>query len=212
MSVTSENLDSSVENANTKVGRLIAKYGLDGMAADMEERWTRDDEHSKSIREIEEDFNKAVLRQILEDSGTQPFDSELDTIYRVLNDEQTTMAEDIEVQERLSERNVDADSLADDFVSHQTIYNFLTKQRKAEYRSTKDPRERLHRSNESVQKIKNRLTAVAQTNVRSLENSGLLTLGEFDVMGEVYVYCQDCNSRYSFSELIDREGCECASE
>ena len=210
--MTGENIDSSVENADTKVGRLIAEYGLDGMAADMEERWTRDDEHSKSIREIEEDFNKAVLRQVLEDSGTQPFDSELDTIYRVLNGEQTTMTEDIEVRERLSERNVDADSLADDLVSHQTIYNFLTKQRKAEYRSTKDPRERLHRSNESVQKIKNRLTAVAQTNVRSLENSGLLTLGEFDVMGEVYVYCQDCNSRYSFSELIDREGCECASE
>ena len=210
--MTGENIDSSVENADTKVGRLIAKYGLDGMAADMEERWTRDDEHSKSIREIEEDFNKAVLRQVLEDSGTQPFDSELDTIYRVINGEQTTMTEDIEVRERLSERNVDADSLADDLVSHQTIYNFLTKQRKAEYRGTRDPRERLHHSDESIQKIKNRLTAVAQTNVRSLENSGLLTLGEFDVMGEVYVYCQDCNSRYSFSELIDREGCECASE
>ena len=210
--MTGENLDSSVENADTKVGRLIAKYGLDGMAADMEERWTRDDEHSKSIREIEEDFNKAVLRQVLEDSGAQPFESELDAIYRVINDEQATTTEDIEVQERLSERNVDADSLADDFVSHQTIYNFLTKQRKAEYQSTQDPQERLRRSNESVQKIKNRLTAVAQTNVRSLENSGLLTLGEFDVMGEVYVYCQDCNSRYSFSELIDREGCECASE
>ena len=209
--MTGENLDSSVENADTKVGRLIAKYGLDGMAADMEERWTRDDEHSKSIREIEEDFNKAVLRQVLEDSGTQPFDSELDTIYRVINGEQTTMTEDIEVRERLSEQSVDADSLADDLVSHQTIYNFLTKQRKAEYRSTKDPRDRLHHSNESIQKIKNRLTAVAQTNVRSLENSGLLTLGEFDVMGEVYVYCQNCNSRYSFSELIDREGCECAS-
>ena len=210
--MTGENIDSSVENADTKVGRLIAKYGLDGMAADMEERWTRDDEHSKSIREIEEDFNKAVLRQVLEDSGTQPFDSELDTIYRVINGEQTTMTEDIEVRERLSERNVDADSLADDLVSHQTIYNFLTKQRKAEYRGTRDPRERLHHSDESIQKIKNRLTAVAQTNVRSLENSGLLTLGEFDIMGEVYVYCQDCNSRYSFSELIDREGCECASE
>jgi len=210
--MTGENIDSSVENADTKVGRLIAKYGLDGMAADMEERWTRDDEQSKSIREIEEDFNKAVLRQVLEDSGTQPFDSELDTIYRVINGEQTTMTEDIEVRERLSERNVDADSLADDLVSHQTIYNFLTKQRKAEYRGTRDPRERLHHSDESIQKIKNRLTAVAQTNVRSLENSGLLTLGEFDVMGEVYVYCQDCNSRYSFSELIDREGCECASE
>ena len=212
MSVTNENLNSSLENANTKVGRLIAKYGLDGMAADMEERWTRDDEQSKSIREIEEDFNKAVLRQVLKDSGSQPFDSELDTIYRVINDEQTTMTEDIEVRERLSERNIDADSLAKDFVSHQTIYNFLTKQRKAEYRGTQDPRERLRRSNESVQKIKNRLTAVAQTNVRSLENSGLLTIGEFDVMGEVYVYCRDCNGRFSISELIDREGCECVSE
>ena len=210
--MTGDNLDSSVENANTKVGRLIEKYGLDGMAADMEERWTRDDEQSKSIREIEEDFNKAVLRQVLEDSGTQPFESELDTIYRAINDEQATMTEDIEVQERLSERNVDADSLADDFVSHQTIYNFLTEQRKAEYQRTQDPQERLRRSNESVQKIKNRLTAVAQTNVRSLKNSGLVTLGEFDIMGEVYVYCQDCSSRFSVSELIDREGCECASE
>ena len=210
--MTGDSLDSSVENANTKVGRLIAKYGLDGMAADMEERWTRDDEQSKSIREIQEDFNKAVLRQVLEDSGTQPFESELDTIYRVITDEQATMTEDIEVQERLSERNVDADSLADDFVSHQPIYNFLTKQRKAEYQRTQDPQERLRRSNESVQKIKNRLTAVAQTNVRSLKDSGLVTLGEFDVMGEVYVYCQDCNSRFSVSELIDREGCECVSE
>lgn len=210
--MTGDNLDSSVENADTKVGRLIAKYDLDGMAADMEERWTRDDEQSKSIREIEEDFNKAVLRQVLEDSGTQPFESELDTIYRVINDEQATMAENIEVQERLSERNIDADSLADDFVSHQTIYNFLTKQRKAEYQRTQDPQERLSRSNESVQKIKNRLTAVAQTNVRSLKNSGLVTLGEFDVMGEVYVYCQDCSSRFSVSELIDREGCECVPE
>lgn len=201
--------DSSERNGRTKIDRVVSKYGLGGIEAEIEERWTRTDGSGDSTRELAKFFNKAVLRQRLQSAGRDPLEGELDTIYQFVSEGQISSAETIEVRERLAEMDVDADALASDFVSHQTIYNYLTQQRGAEYDNERSPRERLQSANDSVQKMKNRTTAMAQSNVESLRRAGLLTVGEFDVNGEVYVFCQDCSSRYTLSELVDRQRCDC---
>lgn len=201
--------NSSGENGGTKIDRVVSKYGLDGIEAEIEERWTRTDGSGDSTRDLAKYFNKAVLRQRLQDAGRDPLESELDTIYQFVSEGEISSAETIEVRERLAEMNVDPDALASDFVSHQTIYNYLTQQRGAEYDNERDPQKRLQSANDSVQKMKNRTTAMAQSNIESLRRAGILTVGEFDVNGEVYVFCQDCSSRYTLSELIDRRGCDC---
>lgn len=200
---------SSGPNANSKIDRLIERYELGDIAAELESLWTRTDD-SYSIRELATYFNKSVLRAALRNAGTDPLAAEVDTIYGVLTGEQVDAAERVEVEERLAEADIDGDALADDFVSHQTVYNYLTKEREVEYSHDVDPEERLQNANQSTQKMKNRLNAVAKSNLGSLDSADLLTLGDYDVINEVYVYCQDCGGRYPVGEVIDRGGCDCA--
>lgn len=204
-----ENVESkSPSNGDTKMDRVMVKYGLEEMAAELEELWTRD-EDQLSVRELADYFNETVLREALHDAGTDTFRTEVETMYRVIKDDEGDVGEKIEIEERLAEADVDIDALASDFVSHQTVYNYLTGTREVEYERNIDPEDRLRRSNESVQKLKNRLTAMAENNVSSLERVGLVTLGDFDVVSEVHVYCQDCGGRYTIAELVDSRGCAC---
>ena len=206
--MTGDTESSSPTSQDTKIDRVMAKYGLEGMAAELEELWTRDEDPC-SVRELADYFNESVLRAALREAGADTFTSEIETIYRVVNDGDGDVGERIEVEERLAEADVDVDSLAADFISHQTVYNYLTGMRDVEYDRNVDPEDRLRRSNESIQKLKNRLTAMAENNVSSLERSELITLGTFDVVSEVHVYCQDCGGRFTVAELVERRGCGC---
>lgn len=204
-----ENVESqSSSGRDTKMDRVMAKYGIEGIAVELEKLWTRD-EDQLSVRDLADYFNETVLREALRDAGMDTFQTEVETMYRVIKDDEGDVGEMIEIEERLAEANVDVDALTSDFVSHQTVYNYLTGTREVEYERNIDPEDRLRRSNESVQKMKNRLTAVAENNVSSLERVGLVTMGEFDVVSEVHVYCQDCGGRFTIAELVDDRGCDC---
>ena len=52
--------------------------------------------------------------------------------------------------------------------------------------------------------------AVAENNLGHLRDAGELRLGEFTVLLEVQVLCEDCGASYSITDLLDRGGCDCA--
>lgn len=198
----------SLSERKTKMDRVMTKYSLDGLAAELEALWTRDEDQF-SIRELADYFNETVLRETLHDAGIDTFQTEVETMYCVISDDESDIGERIEVEERLAQADIDVDTLVSDFVSHQTVYNYLTRTREVEYERNVDPEDRLRRSNESVQKLKNRLTSMTESNVSSLKRGELVTLGEFDVVSEVHIYCQECGGRFTVSELIDNRGCAC---
>jgi len=199
--------NSSETNTDTKIDRLIDKYDLEGMSAEIEERWTR--ENGDSTREIANFFNKRLLKEQLKHAEIQPLESELDTLYRFVAGEQMDTAEKIEVEERLTRTDVNIEELADDFISHQTIYNYLTEERGVEYTKSQTPEQRLRKSNESIQKVQGRLTAMTDSIIDSLVNVDILKLGEYDVISQVYIYCQNCETRFEISELFEQKSCEC---
>jgi hypothetical protein len=92
------------------------------------------------------------------------------------------------------------------------VYNYLTKHRGAVYESTSDPAERLRKTNESVQRVKSRMIAIASRNIDMLRRADILILGEYDVVGEIHVYCHDCGQRYGVRELVDKRRCGCGSD
>jgi len=201
---------SAMQNGDSKIERVAARYGIDGIGAELEERWTADGNES-STRQLAKYFNKSVVRAAMRDAGATPLASELEAIYVALSADGADTAERVEVRERLSEYDIDAESLSGDFVSHQTVYNYLTECRGAVYKSTSDPTDRLRKANESVQRVKGRMVAIASRNLDTLRKADLLTLGEYDVVGEINVYCRDCGQRYGMRELIQNRGCDCAS-
>jgi len=209
--MTDADSDSPMSNGDSKVERVAVRYDIDGIGAELEERWTTDGNES-STRQLANHFNKSVVRAALRGAGATPLESELETIYKALSKSGTDAAELIEVRERLSEHGIDPESLADDFVSHQTVYNYLTKHRGAVYESTSDPAERLRKTNESVQRVKSRMVAIASRNINMLRRADILTLGEYDVVGDIHVYCHDCEQRYGVRELVDKRGCGCGSD
>lgn len=191
-----------------KVGFLIDEYDLTGIGTELEERWTRAD-GGDSIRELAEYFNRQVLLAVMQEAGSDPLKSELDAIYSAASGDRDAPTLEIEVRERLDQFGLDLDEISDRLVSHQTIYNYLTDHREVTYDREIDPEEQLAAVNESVQKMKNRLSAVAASNVDSFSRAGIVSIGSFDVSSEVYVYCSDCGSRFSFEELVDGKGCGC---
>lgn len=207
--MTGTDKNSSLENKQSKVARLIAEYDLEGIGEEMEELWTRTDDTGLSTRELADHFNKELLRAVLHDAGMEVIQSELTAIQSFVNGEQQTVREEIEVEERLARHDIDPDKLNSLFVSHQTVYNYLTEQRGAEYQNDTGPEERIRKSSDSIQKMKARTTSVAKNILDSLARAGLITLGEYDVISEVSVYCEDCGSRFTTSELIARRGCNC---
>lgn len=53
-------------NSGSKIARVMEKYHLEGMAADLEAKWTREDPDERySLREFETHFNTAVVRSVL---------------------------------------------------------------------------------------------------------------------------------------------------
>jgi len=209
--MTDPDSDSAMQNGDSKIERVASHYNIDGIGAELEERWTADANES-STRQLAKYFNKSVVRAALRGAGATPLESELKAIYEALSADATDTAELIEVRERLSEHGIDAESLSGDFVSHQTVYNYLTKSRGAVYESTTSSAERLRKANESVQRVKNRMVAIASRNIDTLRRADILSLGEHDVVGEVHIYCHDCGQRYGMRDLIENRGCNCGSD
>lgn len=202
-------MDTEPDTRRPKVARLIDEYGLDGLGAELEERWTRSEDRS-SLRDLAEYFNRQLVESELETIDTDPLEGGVDNVYRLLTDDDVTSGVRQETRSRLEQRGVDVDSLEEDFVSYQAIRTYLTEYRDASSPDTSvDPETHRQRKRKTIQQLTSRLTTVTEEALRELANADHLTLGEFDVLVTVRVHCRDCDSHLSIPDLIRRRGCEC---
>jgi len=204
--------DSPGSNGNSthskKIPRLIEKYNLDGIGAELEQRWTKS-EGNFSIRDLADYFNKQILRKAMSSQGIDPLQHEVDTLYSTITDENRSSGEIVIIRERLERDGIDFDSLIDEFISHQTVYNYLTEDRDAVYKTDTTPEQRVSKSIDHLQSLQNRTSATARTSINSLSDTDIVSIGEYDITTEIAVYCHDCGSRYSFTELLEGRRCEC---
>lgn len=193
----------------SKVGRLIEEYDLQGLGAELERLWTADEDR-RSLRDLAEYFNQQLLTQALEAATIQPLDGEVENTYRLLTDDEVSSAEATRIKRRLERDGVDVESLLDDFVTYQAIRTYLKDHRDAEY--TPDETDPLEREETNLQKLRGRMVSVTEGKVEQLRESDELTLGEFRTLAEIQVICEDCNTQYDVVELLDRGGCHCHDE
>ncbi|WP_411966251.1 rod-determining factor RdfA [Haloferax sp. YSMS24] len=194
--------DSRPNPTNSKVGRLIESYGLNGLGEELEQRWTAD-EDADSLRTLADVFNHELLEAAAVDAGLDLLDGEIQTFYEALSDNDATGGERARARGRLERSGIDVDGLQRDFVSHQAIHTYLTSYRGAsKERKRSDPTER-------VQRLRGRLAAVTESALDSVANQDDFVVGSPEVLVDVQVFCADCGTQYGFDELVERGGCEC---
>jgi hypothetical protein len=191
----------------TKVERLIDEYRLAGIGDELEHRWTADTEERASLRTLAADFNRRILERAMVDAGMDPIDGEVENVYRLLTDDDVSRGVRTEVESRLDRQDIDVESLRKDFVTYQAIRSFLQDVRGASYEN--ETGDGIDRARSSFERLVGRTTAVVEQKLDQLRGTGRLTLGSFRVRTAVTVYCEDCQTQYDVTRLLERGGCDC---
>ncbi|GAA0215815.1 rod-determining factor RdfA [Halobaculum roseum] len=194
---------------SNKVDRVAQAYGLDDLGAELEARWLGVDGEQSSTRDLATLFNKRVLEAAVDRSDAFTFTGTVDQLYRRLTDDDTGDA--ALVRSRLEQHGVDVDAVTDDFVSHQTIHRYLKNHRELE-RPEQTPEDRKASAVDTVQRLRGRTTAVAEQTIESLANNDILDVGQFSILNDIQVLCENCGRSYDVTTFIERDGCQCATE
>ena len=190
-----------------KVARLLEEYDMESLGPELERLWTADEDR-RSLRELADRFNRALLERAIEKVSVRRLDGEVENTYRLLTDDDVNSADRTRARRRLERDGVDVDALLDDFVTYQAMRTYLKEHRGAEYsREGSDP---LERETENAQRLRGRMVSVTEGKLKRLQDNGQLGLGEFRTLANIQVVCEDCNSRFEVVELLERGGCECS--
>lgn len=192
----------------SKVAQLIDTYGLESMGTDLEQAWLGDNQERQSLRDLADRFNRALLVAAIRDAGMDVIDGEPANFYRLLTAEDVSAGKRIEARNRLERAGIDVDRLEQEFVTYQAIRYYLTEVRGVRYESEPDT-EQVERERGTIDRLRSRVETVVRDTVDRLNSGDKLTVGEYRVFVSIDIRCQDCGTRYSISDLLNRGGCNC---
>lgn len=195
-----------------KVGRLIAEYDLGDIGDRLESFWVGDREGEMSLRELATYFNTRLLDATLERHGVRPLDGEVENLYELLTDADRSPGVRAEAEARLEREGIDVDALRDDFVSHQAVHTYLTEYRNVDHGAGRERASPVATTGETIRQLQGRTAAVTRNGVTDLANAGHVTVGDFEVLTNVRLFCNDCQTQYELTEFLDRGGCDCRAE
>ena len=189
----------------TKVARIIDEYELSGMGAELEAAWTGESGERTSLRDLADEFNEAVLKEVLRESGVSPLGFELTGTYEALR--HGSGSDETRARRRLEREGIDVGELSNDFVTHQAVHTYLTKEREA----TLPERDgnAVDRKIETIDKLNGRVTAVTDSAIESLIPDEELDRTNYEVLVDVRVVCSACGSDHSVGDLLRQGGCDC---
>jgi len=191
-----------------KVVRLIDEYELGDIGNRLEHRWTTDGDDRMSLRDLADYFNQQLLAAAMAEAGMQPLSGEVENAYRLLTADDVGSADRTRIRRRLEREEIDVERIERDFVTYQAIRTYLKKHRGAEH--TTDDRPRTEVETENLQRIRGRTVTVTRGKLDQLVSGDHITLGDFRVLVEINVLCEDCGSQYDVVELLEHGGCDCA--
>jgi hypothetical protein len=190
-----------------KVAQIAEEFGLQDIEDEMAEYWTTD-EDSMSLRELATLFNRRVLAAATEQAGMDPLDGEIENIYRLLTDDDVSSGVRTETRKRLDRNGIDVDRLESSFVTYQAVRTYLKEGRDLEYEQDDDG-DRIESIAASVNRLQNRTAAVTEEKISQLRRNADLSLGEYRVLLDLRVFCEDCGMQYEFGDLLEEGGCRC---
>lgn len=193
---------------SNKVARLLDEYGLDGLGAELEARWTADGYERMSLRDLAEYFNKRLLERTLIDAGMEALESDVTAMYRNLTDDDVSVGVRTDTENRLEQNGIDVDSLERDFVTYQAIRSYLKEYRGAEYQQLSDE-EKIEKDLEIIQRLLTRTLSVTEGRIEKLRETERIDVEDFEVLLDMQILCQSCGTQYSATQFLEEGGCEC---
>ena len=191
-----------------KLGRVAAKYDLSDLDETLVGYWTDDGDEQRSTRELATYVDQRILETALTNADIPPREGEVENTYRLLTSDDVTSGTRIETRNELQRDGVPIEAVESDFVSHQTVYNHLTKCLEASIETPSDE-ERLEQSEQKLGALQSRTAAVTADTVEQLDHNEILEIGEFNVNVSVTVTCEDCFQEYTVRDLLDQRACDC---
>jgi hypothetical protein len=167
--------ETSTEN-RSKVARVIREYGLNGTGDELVASWTDQGDDQRSLRQLADHLNHALLRAAMDDAGMSPLDGEVENFYRLLTDDETSAGNETEARSTLRREGVAVDELQRKFVSHQAIHNYLTEYRDVEWQSGTEERDSVEKTLDTVQRLQSRVTAVSEQSIQTLSDKGFISV------------------------------------
>lgn len=197
-------------DCDCKIGRGIATFGLTGINEDLVHRWTGEGGDRQSLRALATHYNRALLDAALRAAGESPLDGEVANAYRLLTADDVSSGVRTQTRRRLAADGVPVDEVESAFVSHQTVHTHLTDcldvSRDA---GDVDPDSRRQSDRDRIRALQSRTEAVASDSLERLRGSDALDIGEFNVLVDVTVLCDECGRQHDVGSLLDQGGCGC---
>jgi hypothetical protein len=202
--------DESKIDSNSKVATVIQQYNLSGLGDELVENWLLDTDGRMSLRELADHFNQELLTQVLRGASLNTLDGEPANFYRLLTDDSVSSGTSVQARNQLEQRGINIDQLLADFVSRQAIHTYLTKERDVSYSTSED--DPVEKEATNIQRLKRRMTTILESKIERLRNIDRITLGEFNLLIDIRVLCEDCGAQYQVTELLDRGACDCPQD
>ena len=191
----------------TKVARCIETYDIPEMGPTLEARWTGDSGERTSLRDLAEIFNRTLVEVALRDADTLPMSVDVDGIYEALRHGSNT--ERLRAERRLEREGVDAETLTDDFVTHQAVHTYLRTEREASLPASAT--DAVENRIQTIEKLEGRVAAVAEAAVSGLPAAEDAADPAYEVLVDATSVCTACGETYSVRDLLTRGGCRCAT-
>lgn len=198
------------DTRSTKVERVIAEYDLDGLGEELLEFWTLDGDERKSLRELEDYFNIRVLEAALERETHDVVEGEVENYYRLLRADDVSPGSRVDAEHRLEAAGIEVDRLRSDFISHQGIHTYLKAKYGAMYETNSaSPAKRRETTLDTINRLRNRLSAVAENSIQTLVEAGVLNISDLRISVLVQIECDECNTRLGVRDFFEEGSCEC---
>lgn len=193
----------------SKVARLIDEYGLEGLGAELERRWTAPGDRRDSLRNLATILNRRVLETAMQRADVRPLPGSVEELYRELTATESSAGERTRARRRLERAGIDVEGLREDFVSHAAVRTYLRSNRGIEHEADREPTES---ADATIARLAGRLEAVTEDRVGAAARRGDIALGDHDVTVTVRVACRDCGQQRPVGELLEAGGCGCKDE
>lgn len=200
---------SSGPGPRGKVEKLIEEYGLEEFGEYLVARWTAEDPDERlSLRALADEFNIRLLEARVAAVDSAPLKETAQRYYESLTDEAVSSGVRTEVRRTLEQAGIDVDELETEFVSRQAIQTYLTKTRGVS-QPARESSITGSSVRETIDRLQERVRQVTTSRLERLRRTGGLTLGEFRVLVDIQVYCEDCRTQKSLSDLLSDGACDC---
>ncbi|ELZ96971.1 hypothetical protein C440_04318 [Haloferax mucosum ATCC BAA-1512] len=194
-----------------KIERIADRYGISGLGDDIVAAWLGEGREQRSLRELEGDVNRRLIRAALDEAGAHVLDGEVDNFYRLLTSDDVTAGSRTEARNTLREKGVDIDQLEADIISYQSVYNYLKRHRNVE-RDTDDDEPAAESGLNTIRKLRSRLRTVTIDVIDRLVKAQAVAIGEYEVDVDIRVTCTDCETRLTPTALLSSGHCNCEHE